>query len=110
MIIDNGWSGVTFWNGNAYFKKVDYDLKKEHLKQCGGCITWIYDATKNKNTEEEEAEEETEEEEAEEETEEEEVEEDTGSPWTEFKGYDLKNQGNVHSINSWKSKHSWSEL
>jgi len=92
MIIDNGWSGVTFWGGNAYFKKVDYDLKKEHLNQCGGCITWIYDATKNKNTEEEE------------------VEEDTGSSWTEYKGYDLKNQGNVHSINNWKSKHSWSEL
>ena len=35
---------------------------------------------------------------------------DTGSPWIEYKGYDLWIQGDVDKIKEWESKHSWSEL
>ena len=50
MIIDNGWSGVTFWNGNAYFKNVDYLLNEETLDLKDDCITWVYDTAANTNT------------------------------------------------------------
>jgi len=94
MVVDNGWSGVILAHGNAYIKKVDYHLKKEHLNSCGACDAWIYDAPKNTNTEEEEAE------------------EDTGT-WTEYNGLDFLGRGKadqIFRIGSWKSKFSWSEL
>ena len=48
-IIQKGYSGVTLKWGCAFFKKVDYLIKRENLERIEDCDTWVYDSSKDPN-------------------------------------------------------------
>ena len=42
LVIDNGWTGFTIKNGDAYFKKVNGKVTGDLLTFDGDYVTWIY--------------------------------------------------------------------
>ena len=45
LVLNNGWTGMTLRDGNAYFKKIygqDQKFTSSMLTECDECVTWIY--------------------------------------------------------------------
>ena len=64
MVIDNGWSSFNYGAaGLVYFKKLDFQIEKEHLGHYKGTTIWVYHPSANNQEEVDEEDEQADEEE-----------------------------------------------